>query len=615
MKIIKITYIGIVILLISSTSQAHDWYFDKDSIGGTCSDTGPGTITQPFCNIFNKLWNQSWNVAAAGDTIYIRQGTYTGRLFWIKPAALTNGTPENPITIRPYPGETVVFDGLGTADKLFNLYGQTHDLHFIGPFEAKNYSIILDGDIVTSLRTNLIFDGWTIHNVSMGFLLRFVKDTTVKNSTFYDLKGLPTAIADNVIGVSVRGNATLHSDNVTIENCVAHDVNDGKGNDNGDADGFHTDQYCDRATFKNLQAYRCSEDGVDTKAQTVIMENITTYHNGATGIKMWGGGQGRISNYTASNLLSYGNTETGLKCTGYQDTVSAVIDHITSWGNGEENIKNTAGDDLSNPCNLTVRNSIIGEGGINAIMFPVPIKPYSTKLHLIKTNITHSGSAQTISPGSCPTLSGKYSTTEYTSGIFNTDMAAGVDCGSYYGTMSGSAVNPTSFNPQLIDPSPVFEWASIATAAITSNTLTLVAEASYPWPAPVVGHYIEIDDDGIKRQITAVGNATTRTITFTPAVSSQICGRVTDCRGVRVIGWATGTTHTNDMSLASDSPAIDAGLLVSGKHCAQSDDNGGSGLSGCIHWNGTAPDLGFKEFGLLQSSSLPQPQMKKASPH
>jgi len=149
----------------------------------------------------------------------------------------------------------------------------------------------------------------------MGFLLRYFGDTVVKNSTFYNLKGSSTAIDDNVIAVSVRGSSTLHSDNVTIENCIAYDINDGKGNDNGDADGFHTDQYCDRATFRNLRAYRCSEDGVDTKAQTVVMENIITYHNGATGIKMWGGGQGRTSTYKASNLLSYGNTETGVKCT------------------------------------------------------------------------------------------------------------------------------------------------------------------------------------------------------------------------------------------------------------------------------------------------------------
>jgi hypothetical protein len=606
MKISMTAYITAAILTIATTAQAQDWYFDKDSIGGTCKDTGAGTITQPFCNIFNKLWNASWDGAQAGDTIYIRQGTYTGRLFWIKDTALTKGTPSQPIIIKPYPGETVIFEGSPT-DLLFNLYGRTHDLHFIGPFEARNYTKILDGDVPESLRTNLMFDNWTIHNGSMGFLLRFVKDTVVRNCTFYNLKGLPTGIDDNVIGVSVRGNAGLHSDNITIENCVAHDINDGKGNDNGDADGFHTDEFCDRATFRNLQVYRCSEDGLDTKAQTVTMENVIAYHNGATGIKIWGGGQGRVSNYAVSNILSYGNTETGVKCTGWLDTVTTTIDNMTSWGNGEENLKNTTGVDESSACNLIVRNSILGEGGQSAVLFVAPEATYTTSLNLINTDIIHSGLYQAINPMGCSKLNGKYTTAHYTGGTFNTDMTAGVNCEGYHGTMSGSATNPSSFNPQFVDAAPVFEWSSIATAAITSNTLTLVTESSYPWPSPVIGHYIEIDDDGIKRQITAVGDATTRSITFTPAVSSTVCGRATDCRGVRIVGWRTSATHTIDMSLASDSAAIDAGLWVNGIHCALADDNGGSGLTGCLHWKGAAPDLGF---GVFNTNNLPEPRLK-----
>lgn len=610
MKKTTIACVLLFLLSIATISQAKDWYFDKDSIGGTCSDAGTGTIDHPFCGMFNKFWSQAWNGAAAGDTIYIRQGTYTGRQFWIKSTVLTNGTAENPITIKAYPGESVVLDGLQVTDQLFNLYGRTHDLHFVGPFEAKGYVKILDGDIPTSLRTNLVFDTWTIHDGSMGFLLRFVGDTTVKNSTFYNLKGSSTKVDDNVIAVSVRGNATLHSDNITIENCVAHDINDGKGNDNGDADGFHTDQYCDRATFRNLQTYRCSEDGVDTKAQTVIMENIMSYQNGATGIKMWGGGQGRVSNYKASNLLTFGNTETGVKCTGWLDTVTATIDNMTSWGNGQENLKNTTGVDTSNACNLIVRNSLLGQGGINTVLFPAPRTTYMTSLALNHVNITHSGSSTAIAPAGCSKLSGKYTVAQYTDGTFNTDMTAGVNCEGNYGTMSGSAISPTAFDPGLVDAPVAFEWSSIAQYAITSNTLTLITEASYPWPSPVVGHYIEIDDDGIKRQITGVGDASTRTISFSPAVSTQVCGRATDCRGVRVTGWTTNTIYTNDLRLSSGSPAIDAGIFMSGIHCALADDNGGSTLANCIHWRGVAPDLGYEDFGTPMGkdvTSLPPP--------
>jgi hypothetical protein len=609
----------IVSILSTTAAWGRDWYFDKNSIGGTCSDTGPGTITQPFCNIFNMLWEKSWNGAAAGDTIYIRQGTYTGRLFWLKSTVLVNGTAEYPITIKPYQGETVIFDGLG-ADKLFNLYGRTHDLHFIGPFGAKNYMKILDGDKPTQLRTNLIFDGWNVHDGSMGFLLRFVGNTTVKNSIFYNLKGLPSEIDDNVIGISFRGDSSLLSDNVTIENCIAHDINDGKGNDNGDADGFHTDQYINHLTIKNSSAYRCSEDGIDTKARIVLLENVQAYNNGATGIKMWGGNIGLPSIYNMRNALTYGNSETGVKCTGWGDAtnnqVTAIVDHLTSWGNGEDGFKLSVATETSQGCNVTLRNSIVGETRDRDVTINTPRLGYGTMMNMSYTNLFHTGAFNTITAPGCSPISSKYTPQQYLDGVYHTDLSTGLSCGSPYGTITGTSTHQSIYNPMLTDAQPKFEWASIAEAAISGNSLILVTESNYPWPSPAIGEYIEVDDDGIKRQVTAVGTATTRLITFIPAVSSQVCGRATDCRGVRVIGWRSNNkTYKNDMSLASDSPAINSGLFINGVHCALADDNGGSVFTGCVHWSGSAPDLGFKEFDLLQSSTLPKPQIKTISPY
>ena len=595
-----------VIMAAATTSQARSWYFDKASIGGTCSNSGQGTISQPFCDIMSKLWDDSWNGAQAGETIYIRQGTYTGRLFWIKQGVLANGTPSQPITIRPYPGETVVFDGQGTD--LFMVYsGATnivHDLSFIGPFEIKNYIKVLDGDFPNAPRTNLLFDNLDVHDGSMGLLFRYVDGVIVKNSQFHDLKGFASGIDDNVIGVSVRGVLGNLSDNITIDNCVAHDINDGKGNDNGDADGFHTDQFVNHFTIKNSSAYRCSEDGMDTKARVVLLENVKAWDNGATGIKMWGGNIGIPSSYTMRGALTYGNSETGVKCTGWgpasTDRVTATVDHLTSWGNGEDGFKLSVGTDTSAGCNVTLRNSIIGATRDDDLTIYVPRTGYDSTVNLADTDIYHTGSVNSITAMGCAPLSGKYTPAQYAANTFNTDLSGGYACGGVFGTLTGTSSRPLIFNPLLVDAPPKFEWASVAESAITANTVMLydpVAEASYPWPNPVVGHYVEINDDGVKRQITAV-NATTRIITFSPAVSSSVCGRAMDCRGVRVVGWATSTVYTDNMHLSKTSPAVDAGTLVSGVDCALGDLNGGAALTGCIHWRGTKPDLGFTEFGI-----------------
>ena len=54
---------------------------------------------------------------------------------------------------------------------------------------------------------------------------------------------------------------------------------------------------------------------------------------------------------------------------------------------------------------------------------------------------------------------------------------------------------------------------------------------------------------------------------------------------------------SGDFTLQSTSPAINAGEFISGYHCSLADDAGGSSLTGCRHWRGSAPDLGAIEFG------------------
>jgi hypothetical protein len=64
---------------------------------------GSGTLESPYGSIQTAV-----NAAAAGDTIYLRAGTYA-------PSAniqvAKNGTRTAPISVRPYQNEKVVIDG------------------------------------------------------------------------------------------------------------------------------------------------------------------------------------------------------------------------------------------------------------------------------------------------------------------------------------------------------------------------------------------------------------------------------------------------------------------------------------------------------------------------
>lgn len=69
------------------------------------SGTGSGGIDDPYGSIQNAV-----DAAAAGDTIYLRAGTYSPTTnIQIK----KSGTVTSPITLRSYDEESVIIDGEG----------------------------------------------------------------------------------------------------------------------------------------------------------------------------------------------------------------------------------------------------------------------------------------------------------------------------------------------------------------------------------------------------------------------------------------------------------------------------------------------------------------------
>jgi hypothetical protein len=79
------------------------YFVDKDSIGGGCSDDNPGTETEPWCTIAKAN-----STLTAGDTVYIRAGTYTGET--IQPANAGLSDTER-ITYTAFEDEVVTFGG------------------------------------------------------------------------------------------------------------------------------------------------------------------------------------------------------------------------------------------------------------------------------------------------------------------------------------------------------------------------------------------------------------------------------------------------------------------------------------------------------------------------
>lgn len=74
-------------------------------VSPTGSDTNPGNKTQPW-----KTLAKAASTAAAGQTVFVREGIYNERL-----APQNSGSPGSYIIFMAYPGETVSIDGTGVA--------------------------------------------------------------------------------------------------------------------------------------------------------------------------------------------------------------------------------------------------------------------------------------------------------------------------------------------------------------------------------------------------------------------------------------------------------------------------------------------------------------------
>ncbi len=102
-------FTGAMLFLSVSSASAAEFYMAP----GGSDITGNGSIGNPWATLGTAQGGMS-----AGDTLYVRGGTYTNqhRVLW----TLT-GTQSNPITIQAYPGEKPFIDGSAIREQLFHI--------------------------------------------------------------------------------------------------------------------------------------------------------------------------------------------------------------------------------------------------------------------------------------------------------------------------------------------------------------------------------------------------------------------------------------------------------------------------------------------------------------
>ncbi len=201
----KEVVIFLAFFILIGVVSATDYYVDTNSIGGTCSDSNAGTLIQPFCTVHKGV-----SMAFAGDTVYIRAGTYNeidarndcadsrncGTLY-----AIRSGTAGSPITFKGYPGDA---------------------LPVIRGGNATRYAIVVR-------YSNIVYDSLEVVDGYRGITVGDVENITIRNSHIHDNKG-PQVPPGNNNGGGIFFIFTYSTmpglRNVLIENNHIHDNKD-----------------------------------------------------------------------------------------------------------------------------------------------------------------------------------------------------------------------------------------------------------------------------------------------------------------------------------------------------------------------------------------------------
>ncbi len=318
-------------------------------------DGNPGTEDQPWRTLAYAAAQ-----VAAGDTVYLRQGTWTERL-----APETSGSEGAPITFAAYPGEQPVIDGSSVT--LPDSWGGLVELREVSYWQLIGLRVEHAGQ----------------DDDHAGILVQASDHILVQGCSTYDTHS-------SGIGVWRSSEVTVHGNDVELacndgsQECITMAVSDhfqvsfnvvhhsGPGSNGGEGidikDGSH-----DGVVFGN-EVHHTNRLGIYVDAWDAPTYNIGVYGNvvheaQATGFAVAAENGGLLSDVVVYNNLAWGNLNTGLTVAGWgvsgatHELQRITIINNTFVGNGTNGwgpgivLENPAADDV------VIRNNLLAENG------------------------------------------------------------------------------------------------------------------------------------------------------------------------------------------------------------------------------------------------------------
>lgn len=320
---------------------ANTYYVDCNH--SSANDANPGTIILPW-----KTIQHAAETIIAGDTVFIRNGTYNEQIFTTQNGNAVNGY----IVFSAYPNETPVIDGKGVGTGNNGIIGSHSYIKFIG-LTIKNWADngmeLNNCEFIELLKLN-------ITNVTGGIhFTGTVHDFVVDSCIMYDYYGgaggfgfdaTPEGITDSIFNGIVK-NSKAYINAGAFDNC----------------DGFALGH----DGVSNIYLYNCEVygvgDGFDISGRDIILEKCKVYNSTyGGGYKLW------RDNVTLINCIAYNNI-TNLELDFDSDVnkgVKARLINCTFWGSWDFNIyiENSAGGSK-----LEMFNCIVSGGSNTGLTF------------------------------------------------------------------------------------------------------------------------------------------------------------------------------------------------------------------------------------------------------
>jgi len=266
-------------------------------VAPTGDDANPGTIDRPWRTI-----QKAAATLTAGDTVYIRAGTYPERVI-----PQHSGSAGQPITYAAYPGETVTLDGTGITlpddlAGLFEIAGRSYirvsGLHVInaGPFANNAAILVSDSDHIT------VENCATFHTASSGIGVWGSQQVIIAGNTVEQ-----AGIGGGQECITIAGTSDFEVRDNTVLDCQKEGIDAKDGSSNGlitgnvvsrpRAVGIYVDAWDkpthDIAVYQNV-VHGVAADGFSLASEMggslerIRVYNNVAYHNRYVGISLSG---------------------------------------------------------------------------------------------------------------------------------------------------------------------------------------------------------------------------------------------------------------------------------------------------------------------------------------